>query len=252
MGVSDYQPEKLVRGMYGERPDTPPIEQGNDIDAPFETGSQAVGIPADLLDIIHQPPSRDAEPESEPVKGPIDVDAVNDANPNSRFRVVDVPVLAPGTCVLCKSPGGDGRQFIDLSIQVTWVGALYFCTECITEAARLIGLGPNTWDLASKNLHAELSEMDDRYVETKVKLDAAWVLLRNCHCNDPIVDGDGSIPDAVVVEDSEPAESSDDSNGESGSVEESGDVPEFASYDELVEQQSSPPKSRRRTSKPTE
>jgi hypothetical protein len=145
-------------------------------------------------------------------------------NPNSRFRLLNVPVLAPGTCILCKSAGGDGRQFIDLGIQHDWYGALYFCTECITEAAVLLGMAPKAnWELAEKNLQAEISKLDDLYLNAKAEVRAARTLLRNCHC-EPISNiNSGDVVDVEAIEESE---SNDSESDESSSVEGSGDVSE--------------------------
>jgi hypothetical protein len=162
---------------------------------------------------------------------PVDTVKVAEDNPNSRFKVLDNPILPPGTCIMCKSAGGDGRQFIDLGITVDWFGCIYFCTYCISEAGKLIGLAPKSdWALAEKNLQKEISKLDDLYVNAKVSLDAARLLLRNCDCESRVT----SPPDSDSVEaDSEP-ESDDSDSDESGSVEGIDDVPESASYDELV------------------
>jgi hypothetical protein len=193
--------ERLQRGMYDNGVDRPVIEQSNDIDGPFATSNGLGPIPADILALVHALPSVDPEPETEPVKGDIDVEAVQRENPNSRFTVVDTPTLAPGTCILCKSPGGEGRQFIDLGIQVTWVGALYFCTFCIIEAATLIGMVANTWSLAEENLQAEISAGDDRWVKAQEEIRAAMVLLRghlagDCCTHDvPVAESEVPEPD---------------------------------------------------------
>lgn len=199
--MAEASPEKLVRGMYGDV-DRPVIESQNDIDAPF---GEVVSISPDLLAIIHAAPSVDPEPEViEQVESEsrVDVDKVTEENPQSRFRVVDSPVLAPGTCILCKSSGGDGRQFVDLAIQITWVGALYFCTFCVTEAAKLLGLtSREVFQGAIDGLQDELSKSDDLYVETKVKLDATMVLLRDYLNGNYEFDSSSSeIPEAELVD----------------------------------------------------
>lgn len=173
------EPEKLVRGMYDASVDRPVIVQENDVDGDFTSGSPG-GIPAHLQELI-QYQSVDVEPEDR-IEEVFEIDAakVTEENPQSRFRVVDTPTLAPGTCILCKSSGGDGRQFVDLGIQVTWVGALYFCTFCVTEAAKLLGL---------ENMQAErdrinamwdvTSEMNDEYAKMAEDNHAYRVLLRD-------------------------------------------------------------------------
>lgn len=172
---------------------------------------------------------------------PVDAEKVNEENPNSRFRVLDNPILAPGTCIMCKSAGGDGRQFVDLGITVDWFGCLYFCTYCVAEAGKLIGLEPKSnWVEAEANLQREISRVDDLYVDAKAKLDAARVLLRNCYCGMP--NPNDGVPASVSVDeqfDPEPEPNSDDSD-ESGSEQGTDDIPSFASYDELVAATSKP------------
>jgi hypothetical protein len=171
--------ERLQRGMYDNGVERPVIEQSNDIDGPFATSNGPGPIPADILALVHAPPSVDPEPETEPVKGDVDVEAVQRENPNSRFTVVDTPTLAPGTCILCKSPGGEGRQFIDLGIQVTWVGAMYFCTFCVTEAAKLLGLEKSS-KLEDKiaQILTRLFRADETIESLQGQHAAAMVLLR--------------------------------------------------------------------------
>lgn len=184
------------------------IGQSNDIEGNLP-------IPPDLMAIVHMPPSVDPEPEEvEQVKAELSVDAlkVAEENPNSRFTILNSPIKKPGVCALCTSPGGDGRQFVDFGKSVEWYGVVYFCTFCVSEAARLLGLAPKSdWVQAAENLQAEISNVDDKYVEAKVKLDAAMVLLRD-HLNGdclPSVPAD-EISEAELVE----PDNSDGSNSE--------------------------------------
>lgn len=63
-------------------------------------------------------------------------------SPQSRIQVIDVPILAPGVCMVCGTAGVDDRKFIDFGKQVDWYGAVYLCSECIIEVARAIGFIP--------------------------------------------------------------------------------------------------------------
>lgn len=171
------KPEILRRGMYGDNPDRPEVEATTDIDDP--------AIPEDLQQLIQQT-SVDPEPEeAEEVVYAVDAAKVADENPQSRFKVCDVAALKPGVCALCGSAGGDGRQFVDFGKTMDWYGVVYFCTFCVSEAAKLLGFGlKSNWISAEQYLQDEISAGDDRYIEAKVKLDAAMVLLRNCTCSD--------------------------------------------------------------------
>lgn len=60
----------------------------------------------------------------------------------SRFQVVNTPILAPGTCFVCRS--NSGGPFIDTGLSHIWYtsapdvardGAVYICSACITEMA---------------------------------------------------------------------------------------------------------------------
>ena len=45
----------------------------------------------------------------------------------------------PGTCVVCGSPGGDGRKFVDIDFDIEFYGAVYFCTNCTGELVAALG-----------------------------------------------------------------------------------------------------------------
>lgn len=52
---------------------------------------------------------------------------------SDRFQVLDANNLKlPGTCIIC-GYGGDGRKYIDFSVQVRKYGRIYFCTECFKD-----------------------------------------------------------------------------------------------------------------------
>jgi len=84
----------------------------------------------------------------------------------SRFKVLDTPVLAPGTCFVCGSAGDDKRKFIDFGKQIEWYGAVYVCTECIVEVAEASEYIP----VASfDSLHTELRELQVKYDQLAAK-----------------------------------------------------------------------------------
>lgn len=57
----------------------------------------------------------------------------------SRIRVLDAPILAPGVCAICGSSRNDDRKYVDLGIDVDYVGVMYFCTFCMTELVNTLG-----------------------------------------------------------------------------------------------------------------
>jgi hypothetical protein len=176
---------------------------------------------------------------------PVDVEKVAAENPQSRFRIVENANLKPGVCALCGSAGGDGRQFIDFGKTMEWYGVVYFCTFCVGEAAHLLGLG-NVLTLKEM-----LSDQSERYqtalyenAELQEQLNAARILLRNCHCGDDVAVPVGDVVDVEAIE--EP-ESDDPDSDEPGGGEGSDDIPESPADDE-----SNPPKRSSRARKSTE
>lgn len=54
----------------------------------------------------------------------------------SRMQVLDRPYLLPGKCVCC---GTVDRPVVDLGMSLDRYGVVYFCEDCIGEAARQFG-----------------------------------------------------------------------------------------------------------------
>lgn len=229
--TSEFAPEILDRRMYGHRPDTPEIQQENDVEGSFVDAP--VGLSADLLAIIHEQQSVDL-PKVE-VEKELDVGKISEENPNSRFRILNLAIRKPGVCFVCGSDGNDERQFVDFGKTVDWYGVVYICTFCVFEVAKLLGLGlKSDWVLAQKNLQEEISKGDVRWIEAREELRAARLLLRNCHCDNS--NSSDSGPDSVQVDvesDPVPEQTSTDAD-ESGDVQESGDVSETSVDDDGV------------------
>lgn len=57
----------------------------------------------------------------------------------SKVRVLDAATALPGTCVICGSPGGDGRKFVDIDMDIEYYGAVYFCSHCMNQVAQALG-----------------------------------------------------------------------------------------------------------------
>lgn len=56
---------------------------------------------------------------------------------NGRFKLLDRPMALPAKCAVC---GAVDRPVIDFGLDVEWYGVVYFCTECFTAAAQILGL----------------------------------------------------------------------------------------------------------------
>lgn len=88
-------------------------------------------------------------------------------SPQSRVKLLDAPILAPGTCCLCGSAGGDKRKFLDFGKQLDWYGAVYFCTECINECYMVTGYVRvelfKTVDKENQDLKALYNKLELKY-----------------------------------------------------------------------------------------
>lgn len=165
---------------------------------------------------------------------PVDIEKVQEENPQSRFRISNVAQLAPGVCALCGSPGGDGRQFVDFGKTMNWYGVVYFCTFCVAEVAALLGFAHRgLFDEEINALQNGCSERDLEALGLKEKLDAAMVLVRNCTCSDSgigipsleiseadVIDDESADEDESDVDESDPVEGSDDISATSDSDDE--------------------------------
>jgi hypothetical protein len=98
---------------------------------------------------------------------------------STKFRILDAPIQLPGTCISCGSSDTEGRKYIDLGIDVEWIGAIYFCTICYTEGANALGyLNPEQ----ARNLEEALTAAENHIIEFRTKekaLDDAINLLRS-------------------------------------------------------------------------
>lgn len=61
--------------------------------------------------------------------------------PSSRFQLYPSPVAAPGKCAIC---GAVNRPVVDFGMTIQFYGAVMFCVECMTSAARTIDMVPRT------------------------------------------------------------------------------------------------------------
>lgn len=98
---------------------------------------------------------------------------------SSRARILNAPILAPGTCFLCGASRSDDRSYIDFGKDIDFVGVIYFCSFCFTEIANQLGcLTPEQ----SIQLENELESARKRILEFETKdraLNDAIATLRN-------------------------------------------------------------------------
>jgi hypothetical protein len=58
----------------------------------------------------------------------------------TKYRVTDVPDTQPGKCTNCGASRQDGRKYIDIGVDVEFYGVVIFCSLCIADFNRTLGL----------------------------------------------------------------------------------------------------------------
>jgi hypothetical protein len=85
----------------------------------------------------------------------------------SRLKVLDNPVLAPGVCFLNGCVGDGNRKFIDFGRNIEWYGAVYICTQCIVEVVEAADYIPvAAYDVLHgehRKLKVELDQLKAKY-----------------------------------------------------------------------------------------
>jgi len=85
---------------------------------------------------------------------------------SSKVRILEAPILAPGTCMLCGASRNDDRQYIDMGKDIQFVGVIYFCTFCMTELANALGC---LMPVQAQALEDELDAARQRILEFETK-----------------------------------------------------------------------------------
>ncbi len=57
----------------------------------------------------------------------------------SRFTLQDCPQALPGCCRICGTASSQRGPYVDLGYSEEYHGAIYYCMECMTEVARIMG-----------------------------------------------------------------------------------------------------------------
>jgi hypothetical protein len=131
---------------------------------------------------------------------------------SSRIRILDAPILNPGTCALCGASRTDDRKYVDFGLTVDYVGVIYFCTFCMTELANRVGCATAE---QTKKLEDELNSARQAILDfqaEKAALDDAISTLRSTGlfsgtdlspitnpANPPVAES-GNIQDVVSTE----------------------------------------------------
>jgi hypothetical protein len=56
---------------------------------------------------------------------------------NGRFKLLDRPAALPGKCAVC---GAVDKPVVDIGLDLEFYGVVYFCVECMTAAAQVLGM----------------------------------------------------------------------------------------------------------------
>lgn len=112
-------------------------------------------------------------------------------SPQSRIKVLDLPVAHPGSCIICGSVGGDSRKFIDFGKRVERIGVIYFCSECFTEVSIALGFLPVA---EYDKLLKELKETQVNLAEFKLKHKDVTSALDTLFANYKPDDGAPGVP----------------------------------------------------------
>lgn len=143
----------------------------------------------------------------------------------SRIRILDAPQLAPGVCAICGSSRNDDRKYVDLGIDVDYVGTMYFCTFCLVELVNALGCLTNEQSEALQNEVEAARKTILEFQATKAAYDDAINTLRSTglFSGVPLADDSSaqdsgaavSKPESKPVGTSKPTKQSDPKQGSS-------------------------------------
>lgn len=81
---------------------------------------------------------------------------------DSRLTIREWPDVPPSKCIVCgANHRRDGRKYIDFGLNIKMYGAVYFCTICVSEAAKMLGyLNPLDAQKLEEDWEAKNTEVD--------------------------------------------------------------------------------------------
>lgn len=146
-------------------------------------------------------------------------------SPQSRIKILDAPILAPGTCCLCGSAGGDSRKFIDFGKQLDWYGAVYFCSECINECVMATGyVKASLFNQIDQENQKLIREMEELLLRHEAVTHALSVVLGRDHVQSRSIDDFVRGYVDAVEESRTHAGTDEDSDVNDSDIDESSDV----------------------------
>ena len=103
--------------------------------------------------------------------------------PQSKFQLITVAPL-PSDCVACGSKSIGSNEFVDLTKDIDYYGAILLCKNCAVEVAELLGF-IDSKDADDARLEAE--RLTENYWELKDKVEALEHLVFTYRLDDSIV-----------------------------------------------------------------
>lgn len=84
----------------------------------------------------------------------------------TKYRITDIPDTQPGKCSNCGGFSRDGRKYVDIGVDVEFYGALLFCSLCIADIARTLGLF-KAYEIKIIQLEEEINRLKTQTVDTE-------------------------------------------------------------------------------------
>lgn len=111
-------------------------------------------------------------------------------------QILNIPIAAPGTCVICGSPGDDKRKFIDFNLTIDYFGVVYFCTFCFSEIANACNFIENS---GYQSLLQRNQELKGALESANTRIESLNATLRDCFNGNSPVDTLRDVPNSHGV-----------------------------------------------------
>ena len=129
---------------------------------------------------------------------------------SSRFQITNSPPASPGSCRCCG--GGNKAPYIDLGYVEDWHGSVYYCHECISEMAGVMGyVDPKQIAVKDQIIERMQHQIDDLQLLVTQNLATNETLEKALHAKlqskldidyniSPVVANDQLVFDSSVME----------------------------------------------------
>lgn len=113
----------------------------------------------------------------------------------SKYRILNVPDTQPGKCANCGAAKSDGREYVDIGLQIDWYGALFFCSLCLKDIALSVGLFEELQNqlkeakeklIKINSLHAVGTQLQDTVLHTFEEVKSYFANLHSLGNDSPV------------------------------------------------------------------